>query len=61
MIKKFKLPHDIKVSHEDLSGIALDKKASGNSISVILLDKIGKFNIHKMPTTKYVELLKEIW
>ncbi len=61
MIRKFKLPHDIKVSHEDLAGIALDKKASGNCISVILLDKIGKFNIHKMPTTEYVELLKEIW
>ena len=61
LIRKFKLPYDIKVSHEDLAGITLDKKASGNSISVILLDKIGKFNIHKIHTTKYVELLKEIW
>ena len=61
MIKKFKLPYDIKVSADDLAGIALDKKASGSSISVILLDKIGKYNIHKMDTSKYVEILKEIW
>lgn len=61
MIKKFALPYDIKVSEEDLAGIALDKKASGSSISVILLDKIGKYNIHKMPTSEYVKILKEIW
>ncbi len=61
MIKKFKLPYDIKVSQEDLAGITLDKKASGSSISVILLDKIGKYHIHKIPTSEYVELLKEIW
>ena len=61
MIKKFSLPYDIKVSHEDLAGIALDKKASGSSISVILLDKIGKYHIHKIDTSEYVELLKEIW
>ncbi|MBQ3119114.1 MAG: 3-dehydroquinate synthase [Clostridia bacterium] len=60
-IKKFQLPYDIKITHEALSGITLDKKTSGNSISVILLDKIGKFNMHKMSTTEYVELLKEIW
>ena len=61
MIKKFALPYGIKVSEEDLAGIALDKKASGSSISVILLDKIGKYNIHKMPTSEYVKILKEIW
>ena len=61
MIKKFKLPHDIKVTPDDLAGIALDKKASGSSISVILLDKIGKYNIHKMNTEEYVNTLKEIW
>ncbi len=61
MIKKFALPGDIRVSGEDLSGIALDKKASGSSISVILLDKIGKYRIHKMPTDDYIDILKEIW
>ena len=60
MIKKFSLPYDISLSGEDLSGIALDKKASGSSISVILLDKIGKYNIHKMSTSEYVKMLKEI-
>ncbi len=61
IIKKFNLPYDIEVSHNDLSGITLDKKASGSNISVILIDKIGKYNIHKMPTAEYVEILKEIW
>lgn len=61
MIKKFALPYDIRISDEDLSGIVLDKKASGSNISVILLDKIGKYNIHKMPTSEYVKILKEIW
>jgi len=61
MIKKFALPYDIRISDEDLSGIVLDKKASGSNISVILLDKIGKYNIHKMNTEEYVNTLKEIW
>lgn len=60
MIKKFSLPYDIELSDEDLSGIVLDKKASGSDISVILLDKIGKYNIHKMNTEEYVNILKEI-
>lgn len=61
IIKKFSLPNKIKVSDEDLSSIALDKKASGSKISVILLEKIGKYAIHKMNIDEYVSLLKEIW
>ena len=61
IIKKFNLPYDIKVGPDDLSGITLDKKTSGDSISLILLDKVGKYNIHKMNTSEYVEILKEIW
>lgn len=61
IIKKFGLPYNIEVADEDLSGIALDKKTSGNSISVILLDEIGKYKIHKMNILEYVNILKEIW
>ncbi len=61
IIKKFKLPDKIDVSDDDLSSIALDKKASGSEISVILLEKIGKYNIHKMNIDEYVTLLKEVW
>jgi len=61
IIKKFSLPCHIEISEDDLSGIALDKKASGSSISVILLDEIGKYNICKMDTEEYAKLLKEIW
>jgi len=61
IVNKFNLPCEIKISNEDLSGIALDKKTSGSEISVILLEKIGKYNIHKMKTDEYVALLEEIW
>ena len=60
-IEKFNLPCNITVSDEDLSGIALDKKTSGSKISVILLERIGKYKIHKMEICEYVSLLKEIW
>lgn len=61
IIKKFNLPHNISIKDEDLSGIALDKKSSGDDISVILLEKIGKYNICKMKKEEYVKLLKEVW
>ena len=61
IIKKFNLPDKIDISDDDLSSIALDKKASGDKISVILLEKIGKYKIHKMNIDEYVSLLKEIW
>lgn len=61
IVEKFNLPSEIKINNEDLSGIVLDKKASGSEISIILLEKIGKYNIHKMNTDEYIALLKEIW
>lgn len=60
-IKKFNLPHNISIKDEDLSAIALDKKSLGDNISLILLEKIGKYNIHKMKKDEYVRLLKEVW
>lgn len=61
LIKGFNLPDDIKISDDALSGIALDKKASGKDISVILIERIGKYKIHKMNVDEYAKILKEIW
>ncbi len=61
LIKSFNLPDDIKISEDALSGIALDKKTSGKDISVILIEEIGKYKIHKMNVDEYAKLLKEIW
>ena len=60
MIKKFNLPYSIPINEEDLNGIILDKKASGNTISVILLNEIGQYKIYKIDTKEYVDILKEI-
>ena len=61
LIKGFNLPDDIKISEDALSGIALDKKTSGKDISVILIEEIGKYKIHKMNVEEYANILKEIW
>lgn len=60
LIKGFNLPDDIKISDDAIQGIALDKKASGKDISIILIEKIGQYKIHKMKTEKYAKLLKEV-
>ena len=56
----FNLPDKIAVSDDAISGIALDKKASGKDISIILIEKIGQYKIHKMKTEEYAELLKKV-
>ncbi len=61
IVKSFNLPCDIKISEDAMSGIALDKKAAGANISIILLEEIGKYKIHKMDVSEYVNALKEIW
>lgn len=60
LIKGFNLPDDIKISDDALSGIVLDKKASGKDISIILIEKIGKYKINKMNVEEYSKILKEI-
>ena len=55
------LPTDIPISEEEFLGLALDKKTSGNEISVILLEKIGTYHIHKIKVSEFIEICKHIW
>lgn len=59
-IKQCGLPADISVPEEEFLGLALDKKTSGSEISVILLEKIGTYRIHKMNVSEFVEISKSI-
>lgn len=59
-VKKCGLPTDISVSEEEFLGLALDKKTSGNEISVILLEKIGTYRIHKMEVLEFIKICKSI-
>ena len=61
LIKKNGLPTAIDIEEQQLMGAALDKKATGSSISVILLKEIGKCEICKMPVTEFADRCKEIW
>lgn len=61
MIADCGLPTKIDVAEEQLMSVALDKKASGSNISVILLDEIGKCRIHKMPVAAFCDGCKEVW
>lgn len=55
------LPTEIEIEDSQLLSAALDKKASGSSIHVILLKEIGTYSIHKMPVSEFAERCKEIW
>lgn len=61
LVQKSGLPTNISVSHEQLLSVALDKKASGNSISVILPETIGRCKTVKMPVAEFCELCKQVW
>ena len=49
LLKKYDLPTSVNVNKEKLlSFIVHDKKASGNSIDIILVDEIGSYQIKKV-------------
>ena len=55
----FGLPVSIPCTHADYAAaIGLDKKGAGDSISVILLEEVGKAVAHPMPKAKLLEELK---
>ena len=60
-IKQCGLPTDIKVSEEEFLSLGLDKKAAGDKISVILLKKIGTYQIYKMKVLEFAEQCKKVW
>ena len=52
------LPTAIPCTKEEYTAaIGLDKKGSGDAISLILLDKLGRAVIHKMPKKEVLDLL----
>ena len=61
ILKAYNLPTEIAVSEDELESVALDKKASGSSVSVILLDAIGKCRIHSMPVSEFCVFCKSVW
>ncbi len=60
MMRKNSLPIEIDVPKEQLFGVALDKKATGDKISLILLESIGKCRIHKMPVAEFCALCETL-
>lgn len=61
IIEKYNLPTRINIDEREFSHIALDKKASGKEISIILLEKIGKYKIEKMSVEKFSLECKNNW
>ena len=61
LIAKSGLPTQISVSQEQLLSVALDKKASGGSVSVILPETIGTCKIVPIPVDTFCELCKKVW
>lgn len=55
---KYGLPQKITIDEKHLASAFLDKKASGKTISVILLNKIGECEIVKMLVTEFTEQTK---
>ncbi len=61
IIEKYNLPTKIEIDESEFSHIGLDKKTAGKDISVILLEKIGKYKIQKMPVGDFSEKCKNVW
>ena len=60
LLKKFDLPTKSPVSiDEAFSFVAHDKKADGNGISVILVNKAGTHEIKKMTVSEFKNLVEE--
>ena len=59
IIKKFDLPYDIQLTGKISDTLGLDKKNEGSNINIVLLDKIGKAIIHKMPLTEFADVAQK--
>ena len=59
LIKKYNLPTECDFSEDDLYVHAIsDKKRTGGDITVIVMEKIGKCVLHKIPVENLKELIK---
>lgn len=61
LVKQNGLPTQIQTEESRLLGAALDKKATGSDIHVILLKEIGACEICKMPIAEFVNKCKAVW
>ncbi len=61
LIKKNGLPIAVGIEKNQLLSAALDKKATGSSIHVILLKEIGACEIVKMPVSEFADRCEEVW
>ena len=59
MLEKFDLPYNIELSGKISDTLGLDKKNDGSDINIILLDKIGKSIIHKMPLSEFADKVEK--
>jgi len=60
LIEAYGLPSEDSISPEDaVSGVMNDKKKRGNTISMILVNKIGKAEICKMTPDELLDFLKK--
>ncbi len=59
MLEKFDLPYDIELTGKISDTLGLDKKNDGSNINIVLLDKIGKASIHKMPLSEFADKVQK--
>ncbi len=61
VLKKLNLPTTINLESEKLiEAMSHDKKMSGEEITVVLVDKVGEFRLHKLGITELADKLKEV-
>lgn len=61
ILKKLSLPTEIDYPADALiEACRHDKKNSGDSITVVYVPEIGRFELRKMPFTEYAELIRKV-
>lgn len=61
VLNKLNLPTETQIESEKLiSKIKLDKKASGEDINIVLVNKIGEFEMKKIPQTQLAEMIRGV-
>ena len=59
LLNKYNLPTKIEVNHDELFSLILhDKKRSGKNIDIVLVDKIGKFEIKTIDVLEIKSYMK---
>lgn len=61
VLNKLNLPTETQIESEKLiSKIKLDKKATGKDINIVLVNKIGEFEMKKIPQTELAEMIRGV-